>query len=486
VTVALVLGWYGPASAASTIISMRNSSDPQGRVFGGNLYLYTSSDLNQSGSWPMNKTYAYSLTNATADPGQASSWTDHGAVLSETAYAWSTMANHLWAPDAFQGTDGNFYLYVPDAYDSAGDSRIGVSVSSSPVGPFAPPSGFTSSNDYLMGGGAYMSDPNTFTDPNDPNGQRYLVYADGTYSNCGHISIAKLDQLTSTVSSTAKLQWTNQSSIPNAGGCTPAYMEGPELGYFGGAGTDGNGKYFLYFAIKDNTGYTESIGYATADAVMGPYTYQGLIMSGQGGTGWTNQASIVVWQNHYLFFYHNDPKNQTYPNREVFLECVGIQNGTIGSVTRGSYTTLSACPIASTGASSDAGTVGESDSGSDAGSTSTSTSSTSSSSGTSTGTSSTSSTSGSGTSSGSSSTSSGVSSSGGSGGGASSGPVGGSTSGSTTSGTSGGTSANSSESSPSGSSGCSCRAAAGARDRSGMLGIVLGLLALLRRRVSRR
>jgi MYXO-CTERM domain-containing protein len=325
----------------------------------------------------MNKTYCYSLTDPTTDPGSASNWTDHGAVLGESAYAWSTMANHLWAPDAFQGADGNVYLYVPDTYDSSSDSRAGVSVSSSPTGPFAPPSGFTSNTNYLTGGPSYMSDPNVFADPNDPNGQRFVVYADGEYSNCGHISIAKLDQSTSTISGNQKIQWANQGSIPNAGSCTPAYMEGPELGYFGGPGTDGNGKYFLYFAIKDNTSYTESIAYATADTVMGPYTYQGLIMSGQGGTGWTNQASIVVWKGHYLFFYHNDPKNQTNPNRQVFLECIGIQNGKIGAVTRGSYTNLNACPNASTGTTSDAGAGGGADSGaSDASSNGSSSSST--------------------------------------------------------------------------------------------------------------
>src|SRR6478735_11559725 len=100
---ALVSGWSGTASAASSVVSARNSSDPQARVFGGTLYLYTSSDMNQSGSWPMDHTYAYSMSSATADPALAASWTDHNAVLAETSYGWSPNEKHLWAPDAFQG-----------------------------------------------------------------------------------------------------------------------------------------------------------------------------------------------------------------------------------------------------------------------------------------------------------------------------------------------------------------------------------------------
>ena len=350
----LALGWSVVGSAASTIVSARNSSDPRARVFDGKLYLYTSSDLNQGGNWPMSDTYCYSLSDSSADPGQAANWTDNGSVLNESDYAWSMGQNHLWAPDAFQGADGNIYLYVPDTCDSSGGSCIGASVSSAPEGPFAPPSGKTSSTNYVERVTSYMSDPSVFADPNDPNGQRYLVYADGDYNSasfgCGHVSIAKLDPATTTITGNQQVQWTNQGSIPSAGGCTPAYIEGPELGYFGGAGTDGDGKYFLYFAIKDNTGYTESIGYATADVPMGPYTYQGLIMSGSGGSGWTNQASIVVWQDHYLFFYHNDVSGMANPNRQVYLECVGIQGGKINAVTRGSYTTLDACPVADTGA----------------------------------------------------------------------------------------------------------------------------------------
>lgn len=350
----VLLAGQGPASAASTIISVRNASDPRARVFDGQLYLYTSSDMNQGGNWPMNKTYGYALKDVNADPGLASSWVDHGDVLSESVYGWSAKQNHLWAPDAFQGKDGKIYLYVPDTYGSNDNSRIGVSVASSPMGPFAPPAGLTNSTNYLPDGPTgYMSDPSVFADPNDPNGQRYLVYADGDYNSgahgCGHVSIAKLDPTASSYTAHQKVVLSNAGGMPSAGGCSPAYIEGPELGYFGGPGTDGNGKYFLYFAMKDNTSYTESIGYATADTIMGPYTYQGLIMNGQGGSGWTNQASIVEWHGHYLLFYHNDPRGGANPQRQVFLECLAIKNGKITAATRGGYTTLDACPQATTG-----------------------------------------------------------------------------------------------------------------------------------------
>lgn len=327
--------------------------------------------MNQSGNWPMNKTYAYSLKDDTADPGVASSWTDHGAIVDEQRdYKWSAGSNHLWAPDVFKGPDGLFYAYVPDVPPGGSDnSRIGVMVASSPTGPYAPPSGFTTSTNFLpeISDRNYMSDPSTFADPKDPNQQRYMLYADGDFNSsshgCGHLSIAKLDQTTSKLTSNQKVVI---NGAPNNGSCTPAYIEGGEIGYFGDAGFDGNGKYFLYFAMKESNN-TESIAYATADTVTGPYTYQGMIMNGAGGSGWTNQAAIVEWQGHYLFFYHNDPRGGANPQRQVFLECVGISNGKISSVSRGSYKTLNDCPKASTGMSGTGGNSGTGGSGSGTG-----------------------------------------------------------------------------------------------------------------------
>jgi hypothetical protein len=324
-------------------------------------------DLNESGSWPMKDTYCYTLSSTTADPSVASSWKDQGSVLSESSFGWATQIKHLWAPDAFKGPDGKYYLYVPDVYNDAKTSRIGVAVSStSPSSGFGVPSGLTNKTNYIENGSAYMSDPAVFLDPNDASGQYYLVFADGGFDDCSHISIAKLDPLKLTVSGTQKIQWANQSSIPNAGNCSPAYMEGPQLDYFGGPGFDGNGKYFLYFAMKDNTSVTESIAYATADKPMGPYTYQGIIMSGSGGTGWTNQASIVEWQGHYLFFYHNDPRGGTNPQRQVFLSCVGIKSGKIDKIDRNTFTSISACPKANTGMTATGGTGGTGSGGSSA------------------------------------------------------------------------------------------------------------------------
>jgi hypothetical protein len=358
--VAVALGWSGSSLAAGPIISFRNSSDPRARVHDGKLYLYTSQDLNKSGNWPMNKTFCYSLKDG-ADPGTAASWNDHGAVVDESKdYAWAKNAEHLWAPDSFKGPDGKFYMYVPDVQGPGNNaSLVGVMVGSSPTGPYAPPSGMTTSNNSLQAVANYMSDPSVFADPKDPKQQRYLLYADGDFNGsgtaCGHLSIAKLDQETSKLSENQKV--TISGAPSGEGGCNPAYYEGGEIAYFGDAGFDGNGKYFIYFAMKESSN-TESIAYATADKVTGPYTYQGLIMSGAGGQGWTNQASIVEWQGHYLFFYHNDPRGGANPQRQVFLECAGISNGKISSVARGSYKTLNDCPKANTGMTGTGGGTG--------------------------------------------------------------------------------------------------------------------------------
>jgi hypothetical protein len=315
------------------LVPSRNTSDPQVRVFDDRLYLYTSADLGVSGTWsnpyPMNATSVYSVGPGSASAAP-SAWDDGGAVLRESQYAWVPAgANHLWAPDCNR-MGGTYYLYVPDVTDAddALSSKIGVSTGSSPTGPFTPQGTLA-----ITG---YASDPSTFI---DADGKAYLVFADGDYSTCGGLSIARLgaDMISlATAPQPVSISGLPRSSVGQCADKDHPYLEGAGLDHFG---ADGKNQYFLYFAMKPDD-QNEVIAYATAPAPLGPYTYRGIIMNGS-ATEWTNQASIVRWGSRWLFFYHDGPSG-THA-RKVRAECLRFEpDGSIQPITRTSAG-LSAC-----------------------------------------------------------------------------------------------------------------------------------------------
>ncbi|MFW6366942.1 MAG: family 43 glycosylhydrolase, partial [Spirochaetota bacterium] len=60
-----------------------------------------------------------------------------------------------------------------------------------------------------------------------------------------------------------------------------------------------NGTYYFSYS----TGTTHLIAYATADNVLGPYTYRGTILTPV--SGWTTHHSIVEFQGRWFLFYHD-------------------------------------------------------------------------------------------------------------------------------------------------------------------------------------
>lgn len=319
-------GAGGPPGAPPRpdFITYRNSSDPQARVFDGKLYLYTSSDLGTPGTrsnpYPMNTTYAYWIGKGQAL--EATSWRDGGAVLRESQYAWVPAgADHLWAPDCNR-KDGTYYLYVPDVTDEddALSSKIGVSTGTSPLGPFTPQG--------TLAIPGYASDPSTFI---DKDGTPYLTWANGDYSNCGGLSIARLAADMRTLATSPQelvIRGIPTSRVGQCSGKNRPYLEGAGLDHFG---ADGKDQYFLYFAMKPDD-QNEVIAYAIAPAPLGPYTYRGIIMGGS-SSEWTNQASIVRWGSSWLFFYHDGPSG-THA-RKVRAECLYFDaDGTIEPIRR--------------------------------------------------------------------------------------------------------------------------------------------------------
>jgi len=338
--------WNSTAASADTqansIIKYRNASDPFtmgcfdfSTGFGG-MCMFASSDIGSGvttdNPYPMKQTFLYTLASG-LNPADRDSWVDRGAVLSESAYSWvPSGANHLWAPAAALGPDLSYLLYVPDVSDksSAGvhtSSHIGVSKSS-----FGSLSGFTYVKQMSISG--YASDPSVIE--YSPSSTKYIVWANGDFNNCGGLSIAQLDSsMTDIVTSTAQqisITGSGFTSLANCGSKGRPYLEGASLYYTGDWGTGAPGPYLLVFAAKPTNG-NEVIAYATASSATGTYTYKGVIMNGDSGSEFTNQASIQ--RNNdltgFYFIYHRGDGSSNH-NRTVQGQCITFSNGSFNSL----------------------------------------------------------------------------------------------------------------------------------------------------------
>jgi hypothetical protein len=355
-------------------LSPNNASDPdmvQCSFQGVNGYcMYTSQDLNQSGNYPMSNTLGFFSTDGY-------SWTAEGTVLSEQAYidqGWvPANAKHLWAPDAYQGVDGNWYLFVPDVTDvnqQHSSSFIGVSRSTNgPFGPFTPIARITNPmtdpahNNQAWNGG-YASDPDVLSVP-VRGGGRWMVFANGDTSstNCGTLSIAALDDSMTSISNSQLITINGASALGTCGSTGQPYEEGASLYYSAQWGPEVPGPFLLVFAAKPtstpsgcaaNLGQPNSanevIAYATASSVTGPYTYKGILMCGS-STEWTNQATLMPLRTLFgndtaiAMYYHDGPAGNH--NRKVHAQCLPFGGGnfvaTMRPVTAAQQPSFSSC-----------------------------------------------------------------------------------------------------------------------------------------------
>ncbi|MDY0183298.1 MAG: family 43 glycosylhydrolase, partial [Proteiniphilum sp.] len=111
-------------------------ADPAVHVFNGRLYIYPSHDWesgipeNDNGDhFNMKDYHVFSM-----DEVEQGEVTDHGVVLRTEDIPWA--GRQLWDSDvAFR--NGKYYMYFP-LKDQNDIFRIGVAISDTPEGPFAP------------------------------------------------------------------------------------------------------------------------------------------------------------------------------------------------------------------------------------------------------------------------------------------------------------------------------------------------------------
>ncbi|MFH8252767.1 family 43 glycosylhydrolase [Microbacterium sp. B2969] len=300
---ALVLaGAAVPASAATvppptrTITSAGNPIIADGSLYtadaaplvgaDGRLYIYTGHDeaAPQQAGFEMHD-YAVLATDDVA----SGKWDVYEHNLDPDAvFSWAS-GNAAYAGQTVIGGDGRYYWYVPvESKDTTQANRmaIGVAVSDSPVGPWTDAIGkplvqwsdvFGSSTN-----GQEVIDPHVFK---DTDGTVYLYW--------GSWSVARVVKLTS--SGTAL-----NGPIATMSGLTSFY-EAPWV-------LKKNGLYYLLYDWKAGgtdctpSNYQACIGYATSTSPTGPWTYQGIILSGTSAT--TVHPSLIDFKGKSYLTYH--------------------------------------------------------------------------------------------------------------------------------------------------------------------------------------
>ena len=256
-------------NAQNPLVTHLYTADPTARVHEGKLYVYPSGDTippqGREKEFPrfcMPGYNVFSLENG-------ATWKDHGRVLGQNEVPWGTKNTFaMWAPDCIE-RDGKYYYYYPaQPLDGSGFRRIGVGVSDSPTGPFK------WEKDYIKEVNGI--DPGLMI---DDKGDAYLFFGGGH-----EIYGAPLKK--------------NMKEVAEK----PIKIEGLPAGYKEGSFPfQKDGKYYLTFAhVFPDEGYT--IGYATSDNPLGPYTYAGKIMDNI--SNGTNHHSVVEYNGQWILFYH--------------------------------------------------------------------------------------------------------------------------------------------------------------------------------------
>ena len=275
-------------------------ADPSAHVFGDQLYLYPSHDIdtgvpdsNDGAHFDMKDYHVFSFGRMDEPP------TDHGVALALEDVPWA--ARQLWAPDAAY-RNGKYYFYFP-AKDRDGIFRIGAAVSGSPAGPFtAQPEPIT---------GSFSIDPAVFVDDDEAYmyfgglwGGQLERWRTGSYNSAGTEPkphepalgpmVAKLspdmlsfDEPVRTVSILDE-----QGRPLPAGDHARRFFEGAWVHKY-------NGTYYLSYS----TGDTHFLVYATADNPYGPFTYRGRLLNPV--VGWTTHHSIAEYRGTWYLFYHD-------------------------------------------------------------------------------------------------------------------------------------------------------------------------------------
>lgn len=253
------------------------TADPAPMVYNGRLYLYVGHDEYYEGQDTASGGKEFNITEwlcySTDD---MQTWTDHGSVLSPADFSWAV--GEAWASQVVE-KDGKFYYFTTvQAGEPYTGKAVGVAVGDSPTGPFRDAIGKPLVWDTMTPNGprGWWND----IDPTvliDDNGQAWLCWGNGT------CFLAKLKP--------DMTELDGDIQVINV----PKYVEGPWLHKRGDM-------YYLTYA--SDGGDKETISYATAPAVTGPWTYRGEL-TGKAENSYTIHPGIIEFKGKWYLFYHN-------------------------------------------------------------------------------------------------------------------------------------------------------------------------------------
>ena len=252
------------------------TADPAPMVHDGRLYLYVGHDEFYEGQDSASGGKEFNITEwlcySTDD---MKNWTDHGTVLRPTDFKWAV--GEAWASQVVE-KDGKFYYYTTvQGGEPYVGKAVGVAVADSPVGPFVDAIGKPLVSDDMTDNGKRGwwndIDPTVLIDGDDA----WLCWGNGT------CFLAKLKPDMIELDGEIKVL-----DVPN-------YVEGPWL-------HKRNGIYYLTYASFGKG--RETISYATAPSMDGPWTPQGEL-TGMAENSFTIHPGIIEFKGQPYLFYHN-------------------------------------------------------------------------------------------------------------------------------------------------------------------------------------
>jgi beta-xylosidase len=243
--------------------------DPAPLVVGDTLYVYTGHDEAKGGQqYTMNDWQCFSTKDM-------KNWTYHGVLLSaKTDFKWAK--GEAWAAQVIE-KNGKFYWFVTAQSSSPNCKAIGVAVADSPTGPFRDAIGKPLVVDSMTPGRGWNDiDPTVWT---EADGSTWMFWGNGT---CYY---AKLKP------NMIEFDGEIQMITPRL----QSYVEGPWVFKRGD-------KYYLVYASM--RAGNETISYAMADKITGPWTNKGEIV-GHAQNSFTTHPGLVEFKGQWYMFYHN-------------------------------------------------------------------------------------------------------------------------------------------------------------------------------------
>lgn len=201
-------------------------------------------------------------------------WTDHGVIMKPTDFNWSI--GEAWASQVME-YEGRYYFFVSTQCGDPNCKAIGVAVSDTPTGPFMDAIGRPLITDDMTENG-----PRGWWNDFDPT---IMVDDDGTPWLCwgnGTCFLAPLKR--------------NLIELDGPITVLPMenYVEGPWLYKRGGY-------YYNVYASMGN--HLETISYAMAPSVQGPWTFAGELL-GEQKDSFTTHPGIIDYKGRSYLFYH--------------------------------------------------------------------------------------------------------------------------------------------------------------------------------------